>query len=218
MKKVILVGAGGHAAELREYISYLNFHDSQNGLDIVGFLDDDKEIYSHYSYSEPWLGKLSTHKVLPNVWYLMAIANLQFRKVIIEDFSKKGARFTGFVHPTALVAATAVIGEGTVISHNASVGPKVKIGSFNMLNSRCTIGHDTQIGDFNFISPQVALSGNTVVGSENLIGTNVCTIPGIRIGNSNKIGAGMTVYKNIGDKETVFFRFKERIVVKPFNE
>jgi acetyltransferase EpsM len=216
--KVIIIGAGGHAAELRDYISYINSFDNKSLIEVEGFIDDNSEVHKYYGYNEPYLGGIKEHVVRKDVKYLMGIANLTYRMPIILRFKAEGAIFTGLIHPTALISASSEIGEGTVISHNASVGPKVKIGIFNMLNSRCTIGHDTTLGDFNFISPQVALGGNTKIGNNNLIGTNACTIPGICIGSNNKIAAGMTVFKNVGDEETVFYRYKERIVIKPFGE
>lgn len=212
--KIIVVGAGGHAAELRDYINHHNTARSASAIEVVGFIDDNENNYQHYGFAEPFLGSIKDHQVRNDVSYLMGIANLEYRKPIIESFKIKGGKFVGFIHPTALISSSAEIGEGVVISHNASVGPKVRIGKFNMLNSRCTIGHDSVIGDYNFISPQVAISGNTIIGNENLLGTNSCTIPGMTIGNNNKIAAGMVIFKPVGDNETVIFRFKERLVIK----
>lgn len=214
MQKVIIVGSGGHAAELRDYIRHYNQSSPQEQIEVIGFIDDNADTHAHYGFEEPFLGGIKDHEVRTDTAYLMGIANLKYRRSIIEQFTSQGGTFIGLIHPTALVSPSAEIGEGTVISHNASVGPKVKIGKYNMLNSRCTIGHDTVLGDYNFISPKVALSGNTRIGNENMIGTNASTIPGAQIGNNNTIGAGMIVYKNISDNETVFFRFKERIVIK----
>lgn len=214
MKSIIIIGAGGHAAELRDYIRFINLHQGNNNLQVVGFIDDDKQSYDHYGYAEPFLGTIQDHDIRNDVDYLMGIANLAYRQPIIEKFKAAGASFTGLIHPTALISPSAEIGEGTVISHNASVGPKAKIGRFNMLNSRCTIGHDTVLGDYNFISPQVALSGNTRVGNNNLIGTNACTIPGMTIGDNNKIAAGMVIFKPVSNHETVRFRFTEKLIVK----
>lgn len=214
MKNIIIIGSGGHAAELRDYIDHHNEARPTDKIEVMGFLDDDPAGYKHYEFKEPYLGKIDEHRIEKTSFYLMGIANLDYRASIIEKFIVKGASFIGLIHPTAILSPSCEIGEGTVISHNASVGAKAKIGRFNMLNSRCTIGHDTKMGDFNFISPQVALSGNTSVGDGNLIGTNACTIPGISIGNHNKIGAGMVVYKPVHDNEVVFFRHKERLVVR----
>lgn len=203
MKNIIIIGSGGHAAELREYINHHNAKGASEPINVLGFIDDDESTHSHYSFIEPYLGNIKNHVINPDAFYLMAIANLSYRQPIIERFISEGAHFTGFIHPTAIIASSAEIGEGTVISHNASVGPKVKIGKFNMLNSRCTIGHDSVLGNFNFISPQVAVSGNSHIGNGNLLGTNSCTIPGILIGNNNKIGAGTSVIMNVGDNLTV---------------
>lgn len=214
MKKVIIVGAGGHAAELRDYINHNNAARPADRIEVIGFIDDEEKNYQHYGFAEPFLGNIKDHQVRTDVNYLMGIANLAYRKTIIENFNNSGGSFIGLIHPTAIISPSCEIGEGTVISHNASVGAKAKIGSYNMLNSRCTIGHDSKIGDYNFISPQVAVSGNTKIGNGNLLGTNSCTIPGITIGNDNKIAAGMVVYKPVGDGETVMFRHKERLVIR----
>jgi acetyltransferase EpsM len=182
MKKVILIGAGGHAAELRDYIRFNNNMPNRKKIEVEGFIDDDPSTYEHYAYEEAFLGAIKGHEVRQDVCYLMAIANLKYRRLIIERFIEEGAELIGFIHPTALISPSAEIHPSAVISH---------------------IGHDTQIGDYNFISPQVALSGNTKIGNENLLGTNSATIPGVKIGNNNLIGAGAIVIKDLPDGVTV---------------
>ncbi len=211
--QLIIVGAGGHAAELRDYIRQLNAV-GKDRLEVVGFLDDDQSAYAAYDYEEPFLGTIKDHVVKKGLHYLMGIANVKYRRPLIERLEAEGADFTGLIHPTALISPSSVIGKGVIISHNASVGPKVSIGNHNIINSRCTIGHDTTIGNYNFISPQVALSGHTTVGNENMIGVNSCTIPGIVIGDNNMIAAGTVMYKNVGDGQTLINRFNERIIQK----
>jgi len=214
MKTIIIVGSGGHAAELRDYINHNNSARPADHIQVIGFIDDNEDGYRHYGFTEPFLGSIKDHKVNTGVKYLMGIANLEYRQSIIEKLQSQGAQFMGLIHPTAIISPSAEIHPTTVISHNASVGAKAKIGKYNMLNSRCTIGHDSLIGDFNFISPQAAISGNTKIGNGNLIGTNACTIPGMSIGNNNKIAAGMVIYKSVGDDSTVLFRHKERLLIK----
>ena len=215
MKNTILVGAGGHAAEIVDYLSFSSKHDPNFDIRLIGVIDDDTSNYEHYSFNIPFLGGIKSH-IVEDCFYLMAIANIKFRSSIVSQLKSTGAKFIGYAHPLALISPSAIIGEGTVVSHNVSIGPKVKIGNFNVLNSRCTIGHDTEIGDFNFISPGVSLGGNTLIGSGNLLGTHSSTMPSVKIGNDNKIAAGMVIADEIGDKETVFFRFKERMIAKGF--
>lgn len=210
--KVILIGAGGHSAELTDYILYSNSITSQDlRIEILGYLDDDFNKYLHYSFPFPYLGSISGHTINSEAHYMMGIANLVYRKKFVENFLEQGAKFLSFIHPTSSMSASAKVGNGVVIAPNVNLGPNTEVGDFSLVNSRVSLGHDTKIGKFNFLSPNVCFSGFTEVGDENLFGINSATIPGIKIGSRNKIMAGMTLDKNVGDDEVVFYRFKEKV-------
>lgn len=214
MNKIIIIGAGGHAAEIRDYITHYNLSvKTEAQWEVIGFLDDNENNYIAYDFKEPFLGTIKDHQVRKEAAYIMGIANIKYRRPIVSTFIDQGAQFATLIHPTAIISPSAIINEGCVISHNASVGPKAKIGKFNMLNSRCTIGHDTQMGDYNFIGPQVVLSGLTKIGNDNMFGVNAATIPSIEVGCNNTIAAGMILTKNVHDNETHFFKYKEKIVI-----
>ncbi|MCH8567403.1 MAG: acetyltransferase [Balneolales bacterium] len=214
MKEVIIVGAGGHAAELNEYLE-LDNNLTNASWKVVGLIDDNPESYKQYSYKARFLGSIKDHQVHSKCLYMMGIANLKFRKLITENLINKGATFLTFVHPTAYVSPSATIGKGSVLAPYVNLGPNTIVGDNTLINARCSLGHDTQIGNFNFISPNVCFSGNTKVGDENIFGINSATIPGIQVGNRNKVMAGMVIDKNIGDDSTVFFRYKQKIIAIP---
>lgn len=214
MKTIIIVGCGSHAAELTDYIHYINEHAPTPEFEIKGLIDNSNSHYEHYNYQYEFIGSIDDHMVDPDISYIMGIGNLAIRTKVFQELKIKGAKFIGVIHPTALISKTAIIGEGTVISHNVSIGPKAVIGAFNVINSRCTIGHDVIIGDHNFLSPQVVLGGYSKIGDNNLLGTNCCLIPEVEVGNDNKIMAGMAVTTKVHNDETVFFRFKEKLVVR----
>lgn len=215
MTELIIIGAGGHAAEINEYINFTQNQLDTQQIKVKGFLDDNPQSYKSYQFTSPYLGSISDHIVSKDVDYLMAIANLKYRRPIIERFLKEGASFISFIHKTAYVSPSSVIGKGSIIAPNANIGPNVKIGEFNLINSRCSLGHDTQMGNYNFISPNVCFSGFTSVGDENLFGINSVTIPNITIGNNNKIAAGMVIDQSIKDDTVVFYRFKEKVIAVP---
>jgi sugar O-acyltransferase (sialic acid O-acetyltransferase NeuD family) len=215
MKDIIIIGAGGHAAEIDEYIKYNQKITGNKELNILGFLDDNPDNYARYKFSAPLLGGAKDHKVAKGQGYVIGIANLKYRRLIVDSYRDKGAYFVTFIHCGAYVSESAAIGEGSIIGPNVNIGPNVKIGKFTLINSRCSLGHDTLVGDYNFISPNVCFSGFTEVGDENLFGINGTTIPGIKIGNRNKIAAGMVIDTNIADDSVVFYRFKERIIAIP---
>jgi sugar O-acyltransferase (sialic acid O-acetyltransferase NeuD family) len=215
MTDIIIIGGGGHGAEIDEYIIYSKKKCSENLLNVIGFLDDNPVNYNKYKFSAPLLGGIRDHKVRKDCSYIMGIANLKYHKMFVEKFYSEGADFITFIHCTAYVSESAQIGKGVVIAPYANVGPNVKIGDFTFLNSRSSIGHDTVVGKYNFISPNVCFSGFTIIGDENMFGINSATIPGIKIGNRNKIAAGIVLDKNVEDDSVVFYRYKEKIIAVP---
>lgn len=215
MHRIIIIGTGGHSAELDDYISLSKANNPSFPWEILGYLDDNPQAYETYTFSAPFLGSIRDHVVQTDCMYMMGIANLKYRRTIIERFLSEGAEFATFIHPTATVSPSAKIGKGVVLALHVNVGPNVVIGDYTLINSRCSIGHDTQLGKFNFISPNVCFSGFSRVGDENLFGINSATIPQIDIGSRNLIMAGMVIDKNVGDDQTVFYRFKEKVIAIP---
>ena len=215
MKDVIIIGAGGHAAEIDEYIKYTRRVNPMIEFKVNGFLDDVPANYSIYKFSAPLIGNVSDHQVLKEYFYIIGIANLKYRRIIIDKYKLMGAEFITFIHPSTYISESAVIGEGNIIGPNVNIGPNVRIGNYNLINSRCSLGHDTIISDYNFISPNVCFSGFTHIGDENLLGINCCTLPNITVGNRNKIAAGMVLDQNVSDNSVVFYRFKEKVIAIP---
>lgn len=215
MKEIIVIGAGGHAAEIDEYLLHKQLDLEPNKLKILGFIDDNSDNYKNYKFSAPFLGAIKNHSVDKNLYYIIGIANLAYRKPIVTRFLNEGAQFLTFIHPTACVSPSAKIGIGVVIAPFVNVGPNVQIGDFTLINARASMGHDTTVGEHNFITPNVCFSGFTHIGDENLFGVNSATIPGISVGSRNKIAAGMILDKNVEDDSIIFHRFKEKVIAIP---
>lgn len=215
MTKLIVVGAGGHAAEINDYIGHGERKSGIGQFNIQGFIDDNPDSYSRYSLSGPFLGTIADHAIRADCKYLLAIGSPDSRRRIVERFLSLGASFASLIHADAHISDSAHCGVGVVIAPNANIGPNVEVGSFTLVNARASIGHDSIVGRFNNLCPNVCLSGFTVVGDDNLFGINCATIPGIRVGNRNKFAAGMVISSDIEDDNVVFYRYKERVLVIP---
>lgn len=215
MRDVIIIGAGGHAAEIDEYITCNQKITGRKEYHIKGFLDDNPENYLRYKFSAPLIGRVDNHNPIKGHGYIIAIASMQHRRFLVDKYESAGARFLTVIHCGAYVSDSAIIGEGSIIGPNATIGPNVKIGKYTLINSRCSLGHDTIVGDYNVISPNVCLSGFTEVGNENLFGINSATLPGIKVGDRNKISAGMILDQNVENDSVIFHRFKERVIAVP---
>lgn len=215
MQEIIIIGAGGHAAEIDEYLKHNRRVTGVKEFKVIGFLDDNPENYLHYKFSAPLLGNVKEHRVVNGVHYIIGIAGLEYRRPIVERFLEEGGHFTTIIHCSSYISESATIGTGSIIGPNVNVGPNVRIGNYTLINARCSMGHDTMVGNYNFVSPNVCLSGFTIVGDGNLFGINSATIPGIKIGSRNKIAAGMILDQDIDDDTVVFHRFKEKVLAIP---
>lgn len=63
------------------------------------------------------------------------------------------------IHPTAVIAPGAVIGEGTRVAAYAVIGPKVRMGRDNVVGPHAVIDGDTVIGDRNHFHQASAVGG-----------------------------------------------------------
>jgi sugar O-acyltransferase (sialic acid O-acetyltransferase NeuD family) len=216
MKKLVIIGGGGHALELVEYVAYINA--SEPRYEIAGILDDVKENYAanfDSAGAPAYLGPINEHKPLPGVHYLIAVSAVHFRRRLFESLTASGAQLCNLIHPHASVSPSANLGVGNVVAPQVIIGPKVTIGNFNLLNGGVAIGHHSVVGNNNILSPNCSLSGGTTVGDDNFFGMNVSTFPKLTVGNGNTISAGMVLDKAVTDNNTVFYRFKERVLISP---
>lgn len=77
-----------------------------------------------------------------------------------RDFNKLGKFFKPFEPLSSAIASTAIIGEGTIIQPNVSIGNHVKIGKDCIIHSNVVIYDHTIIGD------NVIIHGGSVIGAD----------------------------------------------------
>jgi sugar O-acyltransferase (sialic acid O-acetyltransferase NeuD family) len=220
MNNLIIVGSGAVAAELCSYISDIN-NSRADTLHILGFLDIDKENFDKnsfkYRFSQPFLGTYDEFDFNVEAKYIIAFANIQGRLDFINKVNEKKLTYYTVIHPSCIVSDSAIIGVGNIIYPNCIIGPGSKIGDHNLITSYSFISHDCEVGSNNFLSTS-GLSGNVKLGSNNYFGIRATVIPDIKIGSNNLIQAGMIIYNDISNNETVFYKHKESIRIISKNE
>jgi sugar O-acyltransferase (sialic acid O-acetyltransferase NeuD family) len=176
--KLALFGYGGHAREVATQIN----------KEVLFFVDDEyvNEFTKPISEFNP-----ETHTMM------VAVADSQERKRIVEKLPKETTYFT-FIHPTALIMDNNVeIGNGSFIGAYSIITTNIKIGEHSILNRGNQIGHDTVIGDFFSAMPGAVVSGNVIIGEKVYIGTNSSIKEKIHISSNVTIGSNGAVVKNI---------------------
>tara|TARA_B110001450_G_scaffold242107_1_gene252121 strand:- start:264 stop:908 length:645 start_codon:yes stop_codon:yes gene_type:complete len=202
MKELVIVGCGGFAAEITEYIEQNNTATSTS-LVVKGYVDVDAAAHQRYGLQYPYLGSDEDIK-LSDVELIIAIGDVRIRNIVFEKLKNMGGRFYTFTHHTANIAKSAVIGNGVVICPNVIIGPKVEVRDNCIFNYNSTIAHDCSIDEGNVFSPAVVVTGYVKIGRKNLFGVGSKVTPSVSIGNHNKIQAGVIVAQDIPDKKIVY--------------
>jgi sugar O-acyltransferase (sialic acid O-acetyltransferase NeuD family) len=109
------------------------------------------------------------------------------------------ASFGQAIHPSAIVAASASIGEGTVLLHGSIVQANARIGRHVLINTAASVDHDCVVEDYAHISPHATLSGHVRVGEGTHVGAGAVVIPKITIGRWCRVGAGAVVVRDLPD-------------------
>jgi UDP-perosamine 4-acetyltransferase len=192
--RVVVIGAGGHAAVVIEALR------AQCIFMIVGVIDP------HPAHPDvlgvPVLGG---DDCLPGLLQdgidaaVVAIGDNRLRQKIGQMLIAKGYRLPPVIHPLASISPSAVIEEGAVIMNRAVAGTRVRIGCLAILNTGSIVDHDCVIDGAAHVAPGVALAGNVRVGERTLIGVGSSVRPGVWIGADVTVGAGSAVVTDIGD-------------------
>ena len=216
MTEIIIIGSGGLASEIA-----LCFENTTSGpykeISIKGYIDYDYNIekyWKRYHLDKPVLDDIDNYQISEKEYFVVGIADVDFRKTVISKIQEKGGRFLNLIHPTALIDRHLVIGTGNIICPYSIISSNVHIGDFNVMLAQSVIGHDCSIGNNNIFAT-ASLCGHVKVGDDNFFGMRSTAIPHIKIGNNNKIQAGMVLDSNINDDTVIFHRFKEKILAIP---
>lgn len=133
---------------------------------------------------------------------IITIGNCQVRKKIAGRIKVK--RYITAIHPSALVASTASIGEGCAIVHGAVIQACSSVGDHCIINTKVSVGHDAIIHDFVHIASGATVCGGVEVGECTWIGAGSVVKQGVRIGKNCMIGADSIEVKDIPDGVVAF--------------
>jgi len=127
----------------------------------------------------------------------------EVRASLFWHWRARGYRFATIVHPSAVVAKSAELGEGAQAMAGAVIQNDTRIGTNCLVNTRASVDHDCVLGDTVHLAPGVTLSGGVRVGDRSHLGTGACVIQGVKIGERCMIGAGAVVVGDLANGSRV---------------
>lgn len=186
-KKVVVIGAGGHARVIADIIKC-------SGDEVIGFLDDRNPAEFP---SLKILGCVDDAKayISGGAQFVVGIGKNEAREAIVQRLGVLS--YYTAVHPSAVIAYDVVIGEGTVVMANAVINTGSHVGNHCIINTAATVDHDNNLSDYVHLSPGVHLSGTVTIGKGTWLGTGVVVSNNVNICGGCTIGAGAVVIKSI---------------------
>lgn len=198
LSKLVLIGGGGHCKSVLDTALKMGeFNDivitdsniekgtSLLGYSVVGNDDCLEQLRQEgFDYAFITVGSVKVNSLRETLANKVAL--LGFRFPIIQD-------------PSAIVAESARIGEGTFIGKNTVINAAAVVGRHCIINTGAILEHECIVGDFSHISVGTILCGEVTVKDNCMIGAGSTVIQCRSIGNNVIIGANSTVLTDVED-------------------
>jgi sugar O-acyltransferase (sialic acid O-acetyltransferase NeuD family) len=190
--KLVIVGSGGHASVVMDAAKQMNRWKSfvvldENPSGVVLSVDD---LYS----------KRQEYKDSSD--FFVAIGDNGVRERFMRELLAEGYSIATIVHPTAVIASSVVIEEGSCVFAGAILNPFVRIAKGVIVNTSASVDHHSNIGSFSHLCPGTVLAGGVTVGEQCFLGAGAVVSNQIHIINDVTLGAGAVVTKSIAEAGT----------------
>jgi len=188
MKKIYLIGGGGHC------FSCIDVIESLNEYKISGIFDLQEKVGTAI-LGYPVIG---TDLDLPRFvddesFFLITMGQIKNPHVRIKIFNTLkdlNAQLATVVSSRAYISKHAVIGAGTIVMHDALVNANAVIGLNCIINSKALVEHGAKIEAHCHISTGAIVNGDCRIGEGSFIGSNSVLKEGVIISNNSVLKAG----------------------------
>ena len=199
----VLIGAGGHAVVLIEALRLMN------DVGICGLLDGGFPIGTQVSGydvlgDDRLLSVLSERGVTHFTVAAGSVEASLVRRRLYDLAVGEGLVPLTVQHPSAIVAASAVVEPGAQLMAGCIIGPEARIGTNAVINSGAIVEHHARVGAHAHIASGACLTGGVCVGEDSFVGARTVVRQGVVIGNRCTIGMGSVVTKDFCDGVRAF--------------
>lgn len=192
MKKLIIIGAGGHGKVIADIAK-------KNGYEDIAFLDDNPAMKECGGY--PVIGNSEKISQI-DAEYIVGIGNAIIRQCVRDRITSENRPLATLVHPNAVVGENVTIGCGSVVMAGAVINPGAQIGTGCIINTCASVDHDCILGDYVHIAVGAHLAGTVQVGERAWVGAGATVSNNLKLAADCIIGAGAVVVKDIEEAGT----------------
>lgn len=190
-----ILGAGGHGRVCADIARRMGLWRG------IAFLDDDPVAGAGQGLQVQGPLRSASDRILDGDFFV-AIGDNRTRERIQGELEAAGASLATLVHPSAVLADSAVLGPGTAVMAGAVVGCDARVGRGCILNTMASLDHDGVLGDFVHATPGVVLAGTVRIGRRVFLGAGSVVSNDVRIGDDVVVGAGGVVVRDLDEPGT----------------
>ena len=202
MKRVVIIGAGGHGREVADILR----RQARDGrqMEAFGFADDNRDLHGRSFDGLPVLGDWSWFDGADrkDIAVVCAVGSPQLCRRLAERARGIGLSFASVISPLAQISTSARLGEGVTIFPNVVINTGALIDSHSILNVGVVVSHDTRVGPYSNINPGAQLAGDVTIGEGCYIGMGANVIQGRSVGAWSIVGAGAVVTRDLPPRVT----------------
>lgn len=199
MSELILVAASGLAREVLAMVR------SSGQYDVVGLLDDDKQMAGVAVDGAPVLGTIDDAARYTHAFLLVCMVSGKAREDVVARLAALGlneTRYATAIDPTVQYPEGCRIGRGCILLRNVTLTASVTLGSHVVAMPSVTFTHDDDVADFATFAAGVSLGGGVRIGRAASLGMNASVREHRSVGAYATVGMCGAVLSNVPDGET----------------
>lgn len=117
--------------------------------------------------------------------------------VAVEAHSLGFRSFPALIDPTAVVARSAEVHEGSIVNAAAVIAGGATLGRSVHVNRSASIGHHNRVEDYATLGPGCVLAGHVTIGRGAFVGAGAVCAPEVTVGPDAVVGAGAVVVRDV---------------------
>ncbi len=200
-KPVIILGAQGLGKVALDILQ-------KTGLIVYGFLDDDHALQGQAINHVPILGNTTEEQYLDLIGKrcdVFIAVEQQARRQHLATMLHKQKQVVPInaIHPSAIIAESATLGCGNLVSASVHVGADTTLGSYCILHTQATIEHDAVMKDFVQVGAGSVVGAGVTLNEHVFVGAGAIVVASVVIGAAARIGAGAVVLENVKSGQAV---------------
>ncbi len=201
--RVLILGAGGHAAVLVDLLSYLPNIELAGLVERTGMTPSGDVLGIPVIGCENDLGAFRAQGVTHSLVGVGSTRGGESRRKLASVLLDNGYELLTAIHPAAVVAQSALVGPGTAVMAGAVINPRARVGGNVIINTAAVVEHDCVVGDHSHVAPCSCLGGGVRIGSCAHVGSRSVVKEGLAVGDGATVGAGSVVTRDVPAGTTV---------------